>query len=58
MIAKQSGGKATYGKIAAARTLRLPVILQRRPALPPGYAPAATVATAADARAWIENRVA
>lgn len=58
VIAKQSGGKATYGKIAAARTLRLPVILQRRPALPPGYAPTATVATAADARAWIEKAIA
>lgn len=54
VIAKQSGGSATYGKIAAARTLRLPVILQRRPAPPPGYAPAATVATAPDAVRWLE----
>ena len=45
VIAKQSGGDATYGKIAAARDLRIPVILLRRPAPPAGYAPAATVET-------------
>ena len=33
VVAKNSGGSATYGKIAAARVLRLPVILLRRPAL-------------------------
>jgi len=58
VIAKQSGGKATYGKIAAARTLRLPVILQRRPTPPTGYSPAAIVETAAEARAWIEKAIA
>lgn len=31
IVAKNSGGAATYGKIAAARLLRLPVILVRRP---------------------------
>src|SRR5262249_14858625 len=31
VIAKNSGGDATYGKIAAARALGLPVILVRRP---------------------------
>jgi len=35
VIAKNSGGEATYGKIAAARALGLPVILQRRLTLPP-----------------------
>ena len=35
VIAKNSGGDATYGKIAAARELGLPVMLLRRPALPP-----------------------
>ena len=30
-MAKNSGGTATYGKIAAARELGLPVIMLRRP---------------------------
>jgi precorrin-6A/cobalt-precorrin-6A reductase len=34
IVAKNSGGDATYGKIAAARTLHLPVIMLKRPALP------------------------
>src|SRR5262249_50718849 len=34
VVAKNSGGTATYGKIAAARALGLPVIMLRRPALP------------------------
>ena len=34
IVAKNSGGAATYGKIAAARTLGIEVILIRRPALP------------------------
>lgn len=34
IVAKNSGGAATYGKIAAARALRLPVIMLKRPALP------------------------
>lgn len=34
MIAKNSGGTATYGKIAAARSLGIPVFLLRRPVLP------------------------
>jgi precorrin-6A/cobalt-precorrin-6A reductase len=34
VIAKNSGGAATYGKIAAARALGIPVILVRRPNLP------------------------
>src|SRR5262249_59564720 len=35
VIAKNSGGRATYGKIAAARAIGLPVMLLRRPPLPP-----------------------
>ncbi len=58
VIAKQSGGGATYGKIAAARGLRIPVILQRRPAPPAGYAPAATVETVEAAMAWLDRNVA
>ncbi|MGD9501365.1 MAG: cobalt-precorrin-6A reductase [Methyloceanibacter sp.] len=34
IVAKNSGGDATYGKIEAARALRLPVIVLKRPALP------------------------
>lgn len=34
IVAKNSGGTATYGKIAAARDLGIEVILLRRPALP------------------------
>ena len=33
-MSKNSGGAATYGKIAAARGLGLTVIMLRRPALP------------------------
>jgi precorrin-6A/cobalt-precorrin-6A reductase len=51
LVAKNSGGGATYGKIAAARTLRLDVIMLRRPALP--AVPA--VETIAGALAWIDH---
>jgi precorrin-6A/cobalt-precorrin-6A reductase len=34
VVAKNSGGSATYGKIAAARHLGLPVVMVRRPARP------------------------
>jgi precorrin-6A/cobalt-precorrin-6A reductase len=34
VVSKNSGGSATYGKIAAARALGIGVILLRRPALP------------------------
>lgn len=34
VVAKNSGGHATYGKIAAARALRLPVVMVRRPRPP------------------------
>lgn len=36
VVCKASGGAATYGKIAAARALGLPVLMVRRPALPDG----------------------
>ncbi len=51
MVAKNSGGEATYGKIAAARALGITVILQRRPTLPSGR----TVATIEDAAHWIDH---
>jgi precorrin-6A/cobalt-precorrin-6A reductase len=51
VVCKNSGGDATYGKIAAARTLGLDVVMLRRPALP--EVPA--VATIAEALAWIDH---
>ena len=38
VVAKNSGGAATYGKIAAARSLGIPVLLIRRPGEPGGDA--------------------
>ncbi|CAM5772469.1 precorrin-6A reductase [Labrys miyagiensis] len=53
VVTKNSGGSATYGKIAAARRLGLPVILLKRPEAPD----VETVATAREALAWIERTV-
>ena len=53
IIAKNSGGAATYGKIAAARALGIEVIMLRRP-LPPD-APA--VETVEEAIAWLDHAV-
>jgi precorrin-6A/cobalt-precorrin-6A reductase len=54
VVAKNSGGSATYGKIAAARALGLPVILLRRPALPE----VPTVETIEDALTWLDHALA
>lgn len=54
IVAKNSGGAASYGKIAAARALGLTVVMLRRPALPD----APTVPDAAAALAWIDHRAA
>jgi len=51
LVAKNSGGDATYGKIAAARSLGVPVIMLRRPPVPD----APTVATIEDAIAWLDH---
>jgi precorrin-6A/cobalt-precorrin-6A reductase len=51
VVAKNSGGTATYGKIAAARALGLPVILVRRPALPE----VPTVETIEEALTWLDH---
>jgi precorrin-6A/cobalt-precorrin-6A reductase len=51
VVAKNSGGTATYGKIAAARGLGIDVILLRRPPLPDGPA----VETIEDAIAWLDH---
>jgi len=54
IVAKNSGGAATYGKIAAARALGLPVIMLRRPAMPDVEA----VETVDDAVAWLDHALA
>jgi precorrin-6A/cobalt-precorrin-6A reductase len=51
VVAKNSGGEASYGKIAAARALNLPVILLQRPALPEME----SVETVEDALAWLDH---
>lgn len=51
VVAKNSGGTATYGKIAAARALGLSVIMLRRPELPA----AVSVETVAEVVAWIDH---
>lgn len=56
LVSKNSGGSATYGKIAAARTLGLPVIMLRRPTL--AVAAAARVETIDDAIAWLDHALA
>jgi precorrin-6A/cobalt-precorrin-6A reductase len=51
IVAKNSGGPATYSKIAAARTLSLPVVMLRRPALPE----VPTVETVEEVVAWLDH---
>ena len=51
IVAKNSGGDATYGKIAAARALGLTVVMLRQPALPDVPA----VETIQDAAAWLDH---
>jgi precorrin-6A/cobalt-precorrin-6A reductase len=51
VVCKNSGGDATYGKIAAARTLGIDVVMLRRPALPTVRA----VETIEGALAWIDH---
>lgn len=50
LVTKNSGGGATYGKVAAARHLGLPVVMVARPPLPPGP----KVETVEQALDWIE----
>jgi len=61
IVAKNSGGAASYGKIAAARALGIAVVMLRRPATDDhgGTAPGASVATVAEALAklvsWLDH---
>ena len=54
VIAKNSGGKAAYGKIAAARVLGVEVIIVRRP----DVAEAPAVHSIDDAVAWLDHALA
>jgi precorrin-6A/cobalt-precorrin-6A reductase len=59
IVAKNSGGSATYGKIAAARKLGIEVILFRRPDLPDVLAAASIAELLAKVDHWLgpaENR--
>jgi precorrin-6A/cobalt-precorrin-6A reductase len=51
LVTKASGGGATYAKLAAARALGLPVLMVRRPELPPGP----IVQSVAEALAWLDE---
>ena len=51
VVTKNSGGAATYGKIAAGRELGIPVIIVARPAKPAVQ----TVATSDEALAWLAS---
>jgi precorrin-6A/cobalt-precorrin-6A reductase len=51
VVAKNSGGDSTYGKIAAARALGLDVIMLRRPALPR----VTSVESVEDAVRWLDH---
>jgi len=50
VVSKDSGGHMTAAKLVAARELGLPVVLVRRPPLPPGVP---VVGTVAEAVAWL-----
>ena len=54
VVTKNSGGTAVAPKLAAARTLGIPVVVVARPAAPPGE----TVPDAAEALAWLDHVIA
>lgn len=54
LVTKASGGRSTEGKIEAARSLGLPVIVLRRPPSEPGEA----VGTVEAALEWVESQLA
>jgi precorrin-6A/cobalt-precorrin-6A reductase len=51
IVAKNSGGEATYSKIAAARSLGIPIFMFKRPPLPD----CPSVKTVAEAVAWLDH---
>lgn len=51
LVSKNSGGDGAAAKLAAARNLRIPVIMINRPAPPPG----AIAEAQEDATAWLQN---
>jgi precorrin-6A/cobalt-precorrin-6A reductase len=51
LVSKNSGGDATYAKLAAARALGLPVVMIARPPMPPGE----SVETVEAALAWLRS---
>jgi precorrin-6A/cobalt-precorrin-6A reductase len=51
LISKNSGGKATYAKIIAARELKLPVVMVKRPTIPESD----LVTDVKGALKWLEN---
>ncbi|KAA2242311.1 cobalt-precorrin-6A reductase [Salinarimonas soli] len=53
LVTKNSGGGATYPKIAAARALDIPVVLVARPEKPAGVT---EVAAVTEALAWLDER--
>jgi precorrin-6A/cobalt-precorrin-6A reductase len=53
VVAKNSGGAATYGKMAAARALGIPVLLLQRPANPGGE----SVETVEQALSWLQHQL-
>ena len=53
VVSKNSGGRASYAKLQAARSLGLPVVMIARPSPPPG----GKVKSVAEARTWIEARI-
>jgi precorrin-6A/cobalt-precorrin-6A reductase len=53
VVAKNSGGEATYSKVAAARLLGIPVVMLSRPPVPQ----CPSVGTVAEAVAWLDHAV-
>jgi precorrin-6A/cobalt-precorrin-6A reductase len=53
VVTKDSGGHLTEAKLTAARQLGIPVVVVRRPPLPPGVPVVATVEEALD---WVTER--
>ena len=53
VVSKNSGGGATYGKIAAARTLSLPVVMIERPEKPALH----PIVWALETMHWLESRL-